>query len=283
MEKQEIIASLIMESVSDPVKPRNVQVQDKNGLFYVNFDTTLQGFNVQNRNRRTYEERAMLESLNAPHIMELIRNRTWLGEAGHPLTKDNARIMTIDPKLTSHRINSFESRAGGLLHANIDTLDDNGFGTRMTRNILQGMEPAFSLRALAHLIKKPDGSSLVKSRSHIVTYDWVILPSHPNAYRDKSKPITQVMKNFANEVETSGNAVTESNIIIPVLESQIADFIAMESVNVNIISNVCEVMKSSMELTHDLKTVILREGSHTYSVKVEDHIRKEVMSYMSRI
>lgn len=276
MKKNDVAAYLIMESTMDPVKPENVRVYDKGGLFYVKFNTTLQEFNKPNRNKRDYAQAPMVESLAAPHIQELVNQKTWLGEAGHPHSTGVARILTIDPKLTSHRINSFYTE-GNLLKGEVETLDDGVYGTKMTKNILQGMEPAFSLRALASLIKRADGTSLMRSKCHIVTYDWVVLPSHDKAYRDKTVPIQKI----AQDIQASGNIATES-AVIPVMESQIADFIKMESVNVNLISNVCEVAKESMTLTSDLSFVILQEGTNRYAVKVEDHIKNEVRGFMSR-
>lgn len=276
MQKNEVAAFMIMESTSDPVKPKNLQVYDKNGLFYVKFDTVLQEFNKQNRNKRIYAGGPMADSLQAPHIQELQEKKTWLGEAGHPHTTEMARILTIDPKLTSHRINNHRIE-GNFLKGEIETLDDGHYGTQMTKNILQGMEPAFSLRALASLIKQGDGTSLMRSKCHIVTYDWVILPSHNKAYRDQTKPIQKI----AQSVQADGNAVSES-ALVPVIESQITDYIRMESANVKLISNVCEVATESMSLSSDLRHVILREGSNTYAVKVEDKIKHDVRGYMSR-
>lgn len=277
MNKNEVAAFLVMESTMEPVKPTNIQVFDKGGLFYLKFDATLQQFNKLNRNRRSYIDRPMMESLAAPHITELMQKKTWLGEAGHPMEEDVKRILTIDPKLTSHRINSF-MLAGDLLKGEVETLDDGKFGTQMTKNILQGLEPAFSLRALAQLTKRSDGTSIMQSRAHIVTYDWVILPSHDKAYRDQSKPIQRVIKNIQND----GNTVTES-ALISVMESQIIDLIKEESINAKLISNVCEVAMESMSLTSDLNYVILKEGSKTYHVKVEEKIKHDVRSFMARM
>lgn len=276
MQKNEVAAYLIMESASEPVKPQNVRVHDKGGLFYLKFDTTLQQFNKRNRNQRIYASTPMAESLNAQHIHELMNKRSWLGEAGHPHTTEVSRILTIDPKLTSHRINNFHIE-GNFLKGEVETLDNGHYGTQMTKSILQGMEPAFSLRALASLIKQGDGSSLMNSKCHIVTYDWVILPSHDKAYRDQSRPIQKVLKT----VEQDGNTVQES--LIPALESQIIDYIKMESKNAKLVSNVCEVAMESMELTPDLKHVILREGSNTYAVKVEEKIKHDIRHFMARL
>lgn len=277
MRKNEVAAYLIMESTMDPVKPQNLQVHDKNGLFYVKFDTVLQEFNKQNRNKRNYAGAPMAESLQAPHITELVQKRTWMGEAGHPHTDKVERILTIDPKLTSHRINNFRIE-GNFLKGEVETLDNGIYGTQMTKSILQGMEPAFSLRALASLIKQADGSSLMRSKAHIVTYDWVILPSHNTAYRDQSKPIQKI----AQSVQASGNAVTES-ALVPVIESQITDFIRMESANVKVVSNVCEVAMESMTLSTDLSHVIVREGANTYAIKVEDKIKHDIRGFMAKL
>lgn len=276
MKKQEVTAYLVMESTSEPIKPSNLQVYDKGGLFYVKFTTVLQEFNKQNRNKRIYMKEAMIPSLQAPHIRELIEKKSWKGEAGHPLTNDVQRVLTVDPKLTSHKINNFWVE-GNLLKGEVETLDDGHYGTQMTKNILQGMEPAFSLRALASLVKQPDGTALVKTRCHIVTYDWVILPSHNTAYRDQSKPIQKIVKSINDD----GNTVTES--LVPVIESQILDYIKMESHNVKLISNICEVAMESMTLSKDLKHVILKEGSNTYFVNIEEKIKRDIRRYMSNL
>lgn len=279
MNKDKLAAYLIMEATTDPVKPKILQVNDKNGLFFVRFLTTLQEFNARNRNGRTYMLHPMIESLKAPHLLELMIKKSLFGEAGHPMTEDVKRILTIDPKLISHKINSWTT-TGNFLKGEIETLDDGpgGYGNRMTRHVLQGMEPAFSLRALAQLTKSGDGSQIMNSRAHIVTYDWVILPSHQTAYRDQSQPIQKII----HSIQIDGNTVQEC-ALLPVQEAAIVDFIKLESKNVKLISNVCEVAMESMQLSKDLKHAILREGSETYIVKVEDKIKRDVTKFMANL
>ena len=83
MGKNEVIATIIMEETSTPSKPTNLNVIDEHNLFYLNFTTVLQEFNAQNRNRRTYMRDPMWESLNLPHIQELMRKNTWCKCAQH--------------------------------------------------------------------------------------------------------------------------------------------------------------------------------------------------------
>lgn len=276
LNKDEVIAYLIMEESLEPVKATDVQVFDKNNLFYVRFNATLQDFNVKNRNGRVYLGSAMIPSLNAEHIMELQRNGSWFGEAGHPMTDDIKRILTIDPKLISHRIVSHTVN-NYKCTGKIETLD-NEYGRQMTKGILQGMNPAFSLRALAPLVKKPDGTSVVQSKCHAVCYDWVILPSHKTAYADNSAPVEKIVKN----ITAGGNVVSES-AAIPVHENAIKDFISMESANVKLISNVCEVALGNMTLSPDMRNVIIREGSDTFVVKLEDKIKYDINQYMRNL
>jgi len=273
LQKDEVVAYLIMEESFEPVQASNVQFFDKNNLFYVRFNATLQDFNVKNRNGRIYMGSAMIPSLNAEHIMELQRNGSWFGEAGHPMSDDIKRILTIDPKLISHRIvshNVNNYKCTGV----IETLDTD-MGRQMTKAILQGMNPAFSLRALAPLVKKPDGTAIVQSKCHAVCYDWVVLPSHKAAYADQSAPIEKIVK----KVTAGGNVVNESSVV-PVHEAAIKDFISMESSNVKLISNLCEVALGDMKLSKDMRHVIIKEGTDTFVVPLEEKIKHDINTYM---
>jgi len=276
MQKQEVVAYLIRECVSDPSKPTNIQRINRDNLFYLQFDTILQEFNIRNRNGRTYIDKPMMESLGAPHINELRLKNSWCGEAGHPTSDDPKRILVIDPKLISHKILTY-NLTGNLLRGTIQTLDNDHFGKDMTKSILQGMEPAFSLRALAKVVKTATGG-LINSRGHVVTYDWVILPSHDKAYRDDSIPIKKINRN----IELSGNSLQE-NVLTVVQESQIADFIKTESKNIKLVSNIYEIVTESMEVTSDFKNAILKENGSTFIVRIEDKIKRDITHYMSRI
>lgn len=271
--KEEIAAYLIMESTTEPARVSNVEVFDKNSLFYLRFETRLQDFNIKNRNNRIYMGNAMVPSLNAEHIIELESAGSWFGEAGHPMTDDIKRILTIDPKLISHKIIS-HTADNNQCRGVIETCDSE-YGRQMTKHILQNMEPAFSLRALAPLTKKPDGTSVVQAKAHVVTYDWVILPSHKTAYRDQSKPIEKIIKKIIDD----GNAVTECSIT-PVQESSILNYITSESSQVKLISNVCEVALEGMTLSDDMRHAILRESGRTYIVPLEERIKTDISNYI---
>ena len=51
MEKNEVIAHVIMEQTADPYAA-NIREMNHNGLTYVIFETVFQSFGVKNRNKR---------------------------------------------------------------------------------------------------------------------------------------------------------------------------------------------------------------------------------------
>ena len=280
MEKNEVIAHVIMEQTADPCAV-NVRDYNKNGMTFVIFETVFQSFGVKNRNKRIYDGDAVMASWNAPHIQELIRKKSFVSEYGHPLDQSMSRVTQIDPARICGRINSYY-RAGNLLKGEFETFDDGACGTMLTRRILQGLEPAFSVRMLAKLSRTQDGTMLMNQPGHLVTADCVILPSHCEAYRDESKAMNVVHKAIT---ESAGADITEEqyrDMVFAINESMFTDFIKEESTNFKLVRNVEEVIGDSFNLTKDLNNIIIKEGSNTYYVKVEDKIKHDIRNFMSK-
>lgn len=278
MRKDNVFAYVLMEEMSEPVQIRNVKECSKNGLLYLIFDTILQSFEVKNRNKRTYIGDAVMESLAAPHIQELIKKGSFVSEYGHPLVKDMSRVTQIDPARVCGRVNSYY-RTGNLLKGEFETFDDGGLGTMLTRRILQGLEPAHSLRAVAKLSKDRNGNDIMNSRAHIIAYDTVILPSHVEAYRDESKDIRVVNQPIVATESTEFGSHEEYAFVVN--ESMLTDFVMEESKNVKLIKNICEVIPETIKLTPDLKHIILKEGNETYYVDTEDKIKHDIRNFLS--
>lgn len=278
MKKDNVFAYVLMEEMSEPVQIRNLKECSKNGLLYLIFDTVLQSFEVKNRNKRTYIGDAVMESLAAPHVQELIKKGSFVSEYGHPLVKDMSRVTQIDPARVCGRVNSYY-RTGNLLKGEFETFDDGGLGTMLTRRILQGLEPAHSLRAVAKLSKDRNGNDIMNSRAHIIAYDTVILPSHVEAYRDESKDIRIVNQPIVATESTEFGSNEEYAFVVN--ESMLTDFVMEESKNVKLIKNICEVIPETIKLTPDLKHIILKEGTETYYVDTEDKIKHDIRNFLS--
>ena len=281
--KNEVVAHVIMEQTAPPCAT-NVRDYSRNGLLYVIFETVFQSFGVKNRNRRIYDGDAVMASWNAPHIQELIRKKSFVSEYGHPLDSSMSRVTQIDPARICGRINSYY-RSGNLLKGEFETFDDGACGTMLTRRILQGLEPAFSVRMLAKLTKMKDGTMLMNQPGHLVTADCVILPSHMEAYRDESvsmnvvnRPITESAMNYTGDLTEE----MYNDMVFAVNESMFTDFIQEESANVKLVKNVQEVLGDSIKLTKDLNNIILKEGNETYYIKVEDKIKHDIRNFMRK-
>ncbi len=274
MMKNPIIGYAITEQVSEPVNENSLEECEVGGLKYLRFPSVLQEFDVFNRNRRNYGGKAMNEGLRAENVQELLANGDFFGEAGHPITKDMTRIMTVDLKNVSHRIKSLDIKPDHVSGI-IETIPDGtGVGNKMYTMMMTGTMPSFSLRAIAPLIKRPDGTTLIRQAPRIVTYDWVVFPSHKCARYKAIDGMQHVTKNT-----NLGTPVKESTF--PIYESQVLDFLKDESKNLKLISSVYETGLGNMRLTTDGKFVIVKENGGQYAVAIEEKIRREVNGFMS--
>lgn len=182
----------LAEQTSPDYQIKNVnQVEDK-GLFYVVFDAVLHSFDVINRNRRIYTAKNVWECILAEKIQSFLSHDSWFGEADHPYeeyanTKLSAtRMQTIEMGRISHKITKPNIK-GNLLFARIETDSGSKFGVMMAKRILQGMIPCFSCRSIAFLTKQ-NGKPIVVVKK-IITYDWVLYPSHKEAEKTGQKEI----------------------------------------------------------------------------------------------
>ena len=176
---------ILMENDNSFQEVHNLDVIRNNGLFFVRFDTILQSLDCINRNRRFYKGDAIYQSITTPEVAELILNNKLQSEAGHPVDGTPPRIATVDPKYTCNIIKKMW-RDGNLIRGSIETLDDDMYGTKLTKGILQGINPSYSYRGFA-VIDKRGNISYVNKPPRFITYDEVNLPSHKEAYADPKK------------------------------------------------------------------------------------------------
>ena len=231
---------IVIESDSEPNKDFRILDEGKtqNGLNFLRFETCLQTFGARNRNRRLWFSKWMKIMLNAPEIVELLREGGVPGEAGHPVPSTGEvtmeRILTIDPDRVSHVVKSFSWPNDNQLNGILETVDDgNGPGEKFRRNILQGLPVSFSTRSVIPQRKNADGSIDQTGPGRYVCSDRVYVPSHKEAYINKNIPVKnickkdhfeQVMESFVSYVVNRSDKI---NRIIddmnPALESATMD------------------------------------------------------------
>lgn len=161
--------------------------------FYIIFDAILQSFGIKNRNGREYDFDNIWNLIQTDEfILDLIRKNSWIGEIDHPASviegeKLSAqRIGVPDLKMSSHYIRS-PRREGNLLKAKIQTDSATEHGMNMAYKIVDGkIIPCFSARvfgALRNILNK-----MVVYVTKLITYDWVLYPSHREAEALMNQP-----------------------------------------------------------------------------------------------
>ena len=191
----------VMEETSPqiPIEIKHEGKGSNNELSFLRFRACLQSFGSRNRNRRLWQAKHMKTMLSQPHVYELLKKSGIPGENGHPIPATGEvsmeRIVTIDPNNMSHRIIAFDWVGENYVYGTIETLDEGpgSAGYKMMRNIMQGMQPSFSVRTLVPMRKNADGSTDVTGAGRYITHDRVILPSHSEAYLDESVPIKNIV------------------------------------------------------------------------------------------
>jgi len=172
------------------------KVYDKGNRFYVEFDAVLQSFGVKNRNRREYDGDNIWDRIqNDEQIQSLLRQNSWIGEIDHPAPEIEGEKLTVqriaNPSMerSSHFIRS-PRRNGNLLEAHIQTDSSNKHGMNMAIKIVDGkIIPCFSARVLGALQNR-NGRPVVFVRK-LITYDWVLYPSHREALAKINQPLQE--------------------------------------------------------------------------------------------
>ena len=263
-------------SYEEDYKNFGYQVIDKGNRFYVLFDAVLQSFNVLNRNKRMYDLNNILNCIQTDtYIQEMLRHNSWMGCIDHPAPMFEDQKLTmqyignVDPKMTSHYIRSPHPE-GNLLVAHIQTDSSNKHGMNMAIKIVDGkITPCFSARVFGELTNK-GGQPIVMVRK-LITYDWVLFPSHPEAESRMNQPLQEAVDQF--------NAENITIIFFP----ELAQMAANSSKETQIL---CESFGLTIEdvvgVTSTGNSVVVQEGANTYVRPITDKsIRNKTRSILN--
>lgn len=255
----------------------NMNVVDKNGIFYVEFDSCLHSFDVMNRNSRMYKAKNISECLNTERIQSYLSHGGWYGEMNHPTSKyenkklSSERIQDIDMGNTSHRMLNPHVE-GNLLVSRIQTDAGTDAGMNLARKMVQGFIPGFSCRAIASLFLEA-GKPTVNARK-IITYDWVLYQSHREAEQIRNSP-TKFINKVANTVQES-----VQGIMIPLKE--ILESVGKTDVNTQIIMESFDLtMDDIVGLSNDNRQLIVKDNNNMIYCNMDTNSRKKVNEYLS--
>lgn len=201
----------------------NLRKSKDHDLFYVEFESNLQDFDVLNRNNRNYDRDNIWERMHSERITSMINAGCFAGELGHPIAEhagDKLSQERLAEALYSKRA-FFISKPelnGNVMKATIRT-SCNSEGIGYAKDIIAGLIPQFSLRAFAVMTDR-NGKPYVNVK-HICTYDSVLFPSHAIAHMTSKPDIHTISISESTSYE---NTIDNSTIIpIDELKKDIKD------------------------------------------------------------
>ena len=274
---------ILMENDTTFKEVSNLDVIKDNHLFFVRFDTILQSLDCVNRNRRYYKGDAVYASITTPEVYELQKNNKLLSEAGHPIDGTPARIATIDPARTCNIIKRMW-RDGNLIRGSIETLDDGMLGTKLTKGILQGINPSYSYRGFAVLDKKGN-ISYVNKPPRYITHDEVVLPSHKEAYAEPKK--VKVAQSYTGEEFTFESTINmESGVMLgdasrAILGSDIQRMLERDSDNIKVVCESFDLDPSTLQ-AYGNHSFSINNGSDKFIFQAERNIAKKYADIWNR-
>jgi|GEM_PF-2538964 len=249
-------------------------VSDKADVTVV--ETILQEAEADNRNKRRYDRGGLFGALKTPQIQEKLKRKTFYGEAGHPLASDDhdadlRRQTYIDQTRISHIITDLKFE-GNLVKGMVESAN-TACGKDFQGLIRQGSEVSFSMRGIGGAAKRRGDITLIEGPLMIICYDWVVFPSHANAYMEK---IIQESAQVNEKILTEGK-ITPANM------NELFSYIAESSKNVQELAEAAgfEIKKdgSNLFVAKD-KMLSIREGGDILKVKLEDFVSTELDEYM---
>ena len=252
----------------------------------------LQTGNEKNRNGRIYRTEDLVREINAPRQKELLAAKQLCGEAGHPIGADASSLVrqqTIDPTKICVRYLKLWMEGDNVMATFQGT--NNALGEAFDKDLRQGVLPAFSLRALGTISSTPQGA--VVENLKMITYDYVIYPSHPHAYTkgiiNESAGIANVAKsNFAMNSSMDGTRsfIKEFsnkdvvNAITSMRESAV-DYIKDKSHNFKLLQECYDMTNyDTIDIISPHKIALTEAGKNTIVMNVEDYIANEIQNYV---
>lgn len=283
--------------ISEQVSPEdnvitNLKYTDNAGVRYAEFETILQSFRCLNRNGRKYWGPNIADMLLAERIVTMLSTNSWYGEMDHPYAQvknqelSSERIQAIELSRRSHKILR-PKVTGDLLRATIQTASGTEAGRGFCDEIIQGLIPSFSCRALAG-IQSINGEPYVIVRK-LITYDWVLYPSHREAnmngkpkFISKSAALVSLESagiSTGREIEDIRDCYTQ-DVLIPLKE--ILEYAGMKDPNTQVILEAFDLsLNDIVGFDSSLNHAIIRDKDNVIYANISPNTKKEVTNFLS--
>lgn len=246
----------------------------------VQIEAIAQTAEEKNRNGRIYLAKDLRSEINSDRTKELVATRNFFGEAGHPTSKDLVRQSTIDPTNLAHNMSKIWMEGDNV---KIITEGAQGpMGEMFNDLVTTGTKPAFSLRALGSIENSAKGAVVKNLR--LITYDFVIYPSHKKAYMEKlvtesasfGSPSTQLIEKEGSSLI----AKPENEIFVPITNDKVINYIKQESANIkNILNSIDTLYESTSVINGGRHVQLVSKTGDILIVNLESYIQNEIFDY----
>lgn len=242
---------------------------------------TLQDMDVENRNKRIYAKADLAPEVTGPRIQELIKTGNMKGHAGHPLSDDLVVQQTIDPKLVC--VKFLKIWVDGNLIKGQFKGTNGAYGQEFDDNLRDGELPAFSLRALGS-IENRGGKAYVKNIK-IITWDYVIFPSHKKAYTDKIVSESAIIDGVRRPLYESEYVVPNNDPgrIITLTNGDaktVLNRLQRESANVSTIIETFDGIYDRIDLINEHTLILTDRFGDRTTVNLENHVDNIIKNYV---
>lgn len=272
---------MINEATTTPKEMRIVS--DKNNRLSI--ETVMQDLNIKNRNGRWYGTDDFQGQLSCERTMELINSKNFFGEAGHPMTTELVRQQSIDLNNIAHCMTKLWLE-GDTIKAHTHGTP-NKQGELFNNLILEGTIPSFSLRALGTVQNTSRGAEVKNIR--LITYDWVVFPSHKKAYMQKILgeygKVNESIEELDRDIEGNKLILDESaSTIVPITNKEVIDYVKTESTNLNSVVDSLEFLYENVQVIDGGTKVMLSDNLGTsFVINLENYITNELMNYCYKL
>lgn len=284
------IGYCISESDASTITPTIVS-QDANNR--VTAEGCLQDADVKNRNGRIYLSKDLFSELKSDRTVELVTTGNMYGEAGHPIDTNLARQQTIDPKLIAPKYLKFWTEKNKVM-AQFQGAKTQ-YGQAFNDVILDGTKVSFSLRALGSVENTQRGAEVRNLK--VITWDWVIYPSHKTAYMDKilteNSLLTEGASYQLNEgcIYAPGNAKPnkivlsegDTGIFSPITDDSIIEYIKSESTNLKVMRESFDICGYDISLIDESHVQLNNGRGSLFVINLENYISNEIIDYCSNL
>ncbi len=266
----------------------NVRIGAQTPINTLEFTAVLQEAGRKNRNGRIYFKKVIDEGLKAPYVQERLETSTFYGEAGHPLDTSPKRQASIDHRNIAYIVKSWWWE-GDLLMGKCETANTD-CGRDMKGLIEQGCKVAFSLRARGDVY--PDANlnaQVVASPIQIISFDWVINPSHDKAFiQSISESTRRAMSLGGDSMSLCESYYDNGNMVEIVNPMEKKELNFLESFMLDTYVNTDKVYifnesDSIINITDNRNAILLENDDSQMLVASKDYLLKDIRNTLKKI